>query len=223
MSTPVLILGESGTGKSYALRNLKPRETLLIQSVKKPLPFRATIAHDPDSIVSDADQWRRWDPERKSGNIFTTDHPDDIIAIMRGTKKKKIVIDDFQYVLSNELMRRYKERGYDKFSEVGFNGWNIFTVASSLPDDVHVYVLGHTMVDEDGVLKIKTPGKLLSTYTIEGMFSIVLRAIKRDGKHYLTTVNSGQDTVKSPPGMFAEDLIDNDLQLVDEAITAFGW
>lgn len=207
MSTPVLILGESGTGKSFAMRNMKGNETLLIQSVKKPLPFK--------------NDWKRWDGT--SGNIFTMDHPDEIIAVMKATKKKKIILDDFQYTLSNELMRRWREKGYDKFSEVGFNGWNIFTVASTLPDDVHVFVLGHTMVDEDGTIKIKTPGKLLSTYTIEGLFSVVLRTVIRDGKYYLATVNSGNDTVKSPPGMFAEELIDNDLALVDEAITAFGW
>ena len=207
MSTPVLILGESGTGKSISMRNLKGSETLLIQSVKKPLPFK--------------NDWKRFDGT--SGNVFTMDHPDDIIAVMKGTKKKKIVLDDFQYTLSNELMRRWREKGYDKFSEVGYNGWNIFTVAATLPDDVHVYVLAHTMMDEDGVIKIKTPGKLLSTYSIEGLFSIVLRTVIRDGKYYFATVNSGNDTVKSPPGMFETELIDNDLALVDKAITDFGW
>lgn len=225
MSTPVLILGESGTGKSFSLRNMNPAETLLIQSVKKPLPFpsKYTPPSDGTNAVAVVSEWKRWDAEAKSGNIFVNDHPDEIIALMKGTKRKKIVLDDFQYTLSNELMRRWREKGYDKFSEVGFNGWNIFTVASALPDDVHVFVLGHTMIDEDGTIKIKTPGKLLSTYTIEGLFSIVLRTVIRDGKYYFATVNSGNDTVKSPPGMFEEELIDNDLNLVDQAITKFGW
>lgn len=210
MSTPVLILGESGTGKSISMRNLDPKNTLLIQAVKKPLPFKTS-------------EWARWDGEKKQGNIFVTDHPDEIVGLMKGTKRKVIVLDDFQYVLSNELLRRWRDKGYDKFSEVGFNGWNIFTVASSLPDDVHVYVLAHTMMDEDGIIKVKTPGKLLSTYSIEGLFSIVLRTAIRDGKYYFATVNSGNDTVKSPPGMFAEELVENDLSLVDQAITNFGW
>lgn len=210
MSTPVLILGESGTGKSYAMRNLVPAETLLIQAVKKPLPFKS-------------DGWVRWDNEAKRGNVFQTDNPDDIVTLMKGTKRKLIVIDDFQYILSNELMRKWREKGYDKFSEIGFNGWNIFNVAASLPDDVHVYVLAHTMIDDDGTTKIKTPGKLLSQYTIEGLFSIVLRTAIRDGRYYLSTVNSGSDTVKSPPGMFKEELIDNDLAAVDKAVREFGW
>lgn len=226
MSTPILILAESGYGKTYSLRNMDPAKTLLIQSIKKPLPFRTDVRpqagpEGTTELVPLAVPWKRWDGT--SGNIFVQDHPDDIIALMQGTKKKKIVLDDFQYTLSNELMRRWREKGYDKFSEIGFNGWNVFTVAASLPDDVHVFVLAHTMMDEDGILKIKTPGKLLSTYNIEGMFSVVLRAIVRDGKYYFATVNSGSDTVKSPPGMFSSELIDNDLNAVDEAITAFGW
>jgi hypothetical protein len=210
MSTPVLILGESGTGKSISLRNMDPSQTLLIQAIKKPLPFKL------------GEGWKRYE-EGKGGNIFVTDKPDEIIALMKGTKKKKIVLDDFQYTLSNELMRRWREKSYDKFSEIGFNGWNIFTVASTLPDDVHVFVLAHTMSDEDGIIKIKTPGKLLSTYSIEGMFSVVLRTAVRDGSYFFATKNSGNDTVKSPPGMFAEELIENDLAEVDKAISAFGW
>jgi hypothetical protein len=96
-------------------------------------------------------------------------------------------------------------------------------VAAALPDDVRVYITAHTMTGEDGITKIKTPGKLLESYSIEGMFSIVLRTVVVDGVHYFSTKNSGSDTVKSPMGMFEEDLIPNDLALVDAAITKFGW
>lgn len=210
MSTPVLILAESGLGKTYSLRNMDPANTLLVQAVSKKLPFKAP-------------GWSIWSAENKTGNIFVTDNADEIIALMRGTKRKKIVIDDYQYILSNELLRKWREKGYDKFSEVGFNGLNIFHTASKLPDDVHIYFLAHTMLGEDGVTKCKTPGKMMETYTVEGLFSLVLRVVERDGKHFFSTVGSGVDTVKSPPGMFPEELIDNDLAVVDKAITDFGW
>lgn len=213
MSTPILILGESGHGKSSAMRNLDPSKTLLIQAVKKSLPWKM----GPDS------GWQRWDDATKKGNIFVEDNADRIIALMKGTKKKVIVIDDYQYILSNELLRRWKEKGYDKFSEVGYNGLNLIHVAMSLPDDVHVYFLAHTMIDDDGVVKIKTPGKLMATYSVEGLFSLVLRALVRDGSYFFATVNSGSDTVKSPAGMFKEELIPNDLVLVEEAVKEFGW
>lgn len=210
MSTPILILGESGAGKSTALRNLDPEKTLLIQAIKKPLPFKAP-------------GWGYFDPKTKTGNVFATDHVSTIIQLMQGTKRKIIVLDDYQYILANELMRRWQETGYGKFSQIGFNGWNLINVASQLPPDVRVYFMAHTMMGEDGITKIKTPGKLLETYTVEGMFSLVMRCIIRDGDFYLTTRNSGSDTVKTPIGMFKDELIPNDLVLVDNAIRDYGW
>jgi hypothetical protein len=140
---------------------------------------------------------------------------------MQNTKRKIIVIDDFQYILANELMRRYTERGYDKFSEIGYNGWHICSTAASLAPDVRVYLLGHTAVDDTGKIKLKTPGKLLDTHSVEGMFSIVMRCITADGHNYFTTRNNGSDTVKTPIGLFAEELIDNDLAMVDQKISEY--
>lgn len=192
------------------MRNLDPANTLLVQSVKKPVPFKAP-------------GWSVFNPGTKEGNIFVTDRAADILTLMQNTKRKTIVLDDFQYVLANELMRKWREKGYEKFSEVGYNGWNIFQTAMALADDVHIYVMAHTMTDDDGITKVKTPGKLLSTYTVEGLFSVVLRTVVRDGEYMFATKNSGNDTVKSPPGMFESDMIPNDLALVDRAVTAFGW
>lgn len=216
MSTPVLILGESGTGKSTAMRNMKAAETLLIQAVKKPIPFKA-------------EGWGYFDEKTKLGNIIVSDRANDIAAIMQATKRKRIVLDDYQYVLSNELMRRWRETGYTKFSETGYNGWNLINVAAALPPDVHVYFTAHTMTGEDGLTKIKTPGKLLETYSVEGLFSIVLRTVVRDNEYFFSTRNDGHDTVKSPMGMFVDaegkslELIPNDLAVVDKAIVDFGW
>ena len=94
MSTATMILGESGTGKSTSLRNLDPKQTMLIQVVRKPLPFRAK-------------EWGYWDKEANpTGNVFVTDHCETIIRYMRRTSKKIIILDDFQYMLANEYMRR---------------------------------------------------------------------------------------------------------------------
>ena len=213
MSTPVLVLGESGAGKTYSMHNMDPTKTLLIQAIAKPIPWKGAKAAG----------WAPFNAETKTGNIFVTDRAADILTLLQGTKRKIIVIDDFQYVLSNELLRKWNQTGFGKFSEVGFNGWNLVTTASTLPDDVHIYFMAHTMTGEDGVTKVKTPGKLLDTYSVEGMFSLVLRCAINDGEFLFATKNSGSDTVKSPPGMFDADFIPNDLDAVDKAITAFGW
>lgn len=213
MSIPILILGESGSGKSAALRNMTAASTLLIQAIPKPLPFKA-----PDNNL--------WTPFNKDknpgGNIFVTDNAINIMALMQGTKRKVIVIDDFQYVMANEFMRRSEERGYDKFTEIGRNAWNILTMAAALPADVRIYVLGHSDTSDSGRVKMKTIGKMLDDkITVEGMFTIVMRTIVRDVDHFFSTRNSGQDTVKTPMGMFDGELIDNDLQKVDDAICAY--
>lgn len=206
MSIATLILGESGTGKSTSLRNMDAAETLLIQAVRKPLPFRSS-------------DWKPFDKETKTGNIFVTDDSRTICSLMQKTKRPIVVIDDFQYILANEYMRRSDEKGFDKFSDIGRHAWDVLTVASGLADQSRVYILAHTQADEFGRVRVKTIGKLLDEkITVEGMFSIVLRTQVRDGEYLFSTRNSGQDTVKSPIGMFDADLIHNDLAAVDSAI-----
>jgi len=205
MSIATLIIGESGTGKTSSMRNLPASSTLLIQPVKKPLPFRS--------------DWSAFSEANKGGNIFTTDNSAQIVSIMRKTKREVIVIDDFQYILANEYMRRSDERGFDKFADIGRHAWDILSVASELADTTRVYILGHTQTDDFGKVKVKTIGKMLDEkIVIEGMFSTVLRTHVSNGEYQFSTRNNGSDTTKSPIGLFDADYIDNDLAAVDAAI-----
>lgn len=214
MSYPVLILGESGTGKTTSLRNLNPEHCVLIQSVKKPLPFRSA-------------GWLRYNPETKEGNVFVTDKSDTIVRIINGTSRPIIIIDDFQYIMANEFMRRVldKESGnaaFAKYNEIARSVWDIINAAAQAGDVKRVYMLSHTQNSEDGNVKIKTIGKLLDEkITIEGMFTIVMRTSVNQGSYLFSTHNSGHDTVKTPLGMFADDYIPNDLAEVDAAIKEF--
>lgn len=213
MSIVSLIMGESGTGKSTSLRNLDPANTFLIQAVKKPLPFRS-----PD-----------WKPAVKGagGNIFVTDNSTKICLTMQATKADVIIIDDFQYTLANEFMRRVTDQesgngAFAKYNEIARKAWDVFMAASALPDHKRVYILSHTSTDEAGKTKIKTIGKLLDEkIVLEGLVTIVLRTMRINEQYIFATQNSGSDTTKSPLGLFAEEHVENDLATVDKAIVEY--
>ena len=214
MSIATMILGQSGTGKTASLRNLKPADTLLIQAVKKPLPFRSK-------------EWRPCTKADPAGSILITDQSATIVGAMQRTKKPVIVIDDFQYILANEFMRRVLDQetgnaAFAKYNEIARHAWDILMAAGKLSDEVRVYILAHTQTDDAGHVKAKTIGKLLDEkITLEGLLTIVLRTAVVNGNYVFSTQNSGLDTVKSPIGMFETDHIDNDLAAVDAAITDY--
>lgn len=201
MSTAVMILGESGTGKTTSLRNMDGSKVFLIQAVAKPLPFKAT-------------NWKPW----------VCDDADGIVAALRNPKNTKeiVVIDDFQYIMANEFMRRSMETGFQKFTDIAKHAWEILNTASALAPNKRVYILAHTDTDDTGKVRAKTIGKLLNEkITVEGLLTIVLRTAVVNGSFIFTTKNSGNDTVKTPMDMFADEHIPNDLAAVDAAIVDY--
>lgn len=199
MAIPVLILGESGTGKTTSLRNCTPDRFGMINVSKKPLPFKSEL------------------------KPYKTDDYGKIIGALKLAKTPSIVIDDSQYLMVNAFMRRSKESGYQKYTDIANAHWNLIDfIINSLPDNMIVYLLSHIDRDQNGNEKAKTVGKMIDQYiTLEGLFTIVLKTHVMDGKYTFLTHNSGFDTVKSPLGMFDQDEIDNDLVMVDDAIRTY--
>lgn len=198
MANIVLIIGDSGTGKSASLRNFKPDEVLVINCAGKPLPFKNHF-------------------EQVTPGFETLTR--DVQKALQTTDKKVVVIDDAQYIMSFQYMRRIKENGWDKWNDIQGDFFNVIKDAKNLPGEVVVYFLSHLQRDDAGHEKVKTMGKMLDEkITIEGLFTIVLKTLVADGQYYFLTQNSGLDTVKSPIGMFDTYAIDNDLKYVDAKI-----
>ncbi len=201
MAEKILIMGESGTGKSTSIRNCDPSITAIVNPVGKPLPFRGSKSFATLNGVTDSDKICNFMKEQAFAG------------------KKIIIVDDFQYILAIPYMSRIKETGWDKYNDFGANYFSIIDVCNDLPEDVCVYYLTHCETLENGLTTVKLIGKLLrEKITVEGLFTIVLRTGTSEGKYYFFTQNNGKDTVKSPLGMFDSFSIDNDLKYVDDKI-----
>lgn len=199
MAQMVLVLGESGTGKSTSLRNCDPATTAVVNPVGKPLPFKGKFTML--NSVTDARKIIKFMKEQAAAG------------------KKLIAVDDFQYILAVPYMNRIKETGWDKYNDFGSNYFEIIEACKDLPDDVVVAFYSHLETLDNGLVTIKLIGKLLrEKITIEGLFTVVLRTGVNEAKYYFYTQNSGKDTVKSPIGMFPAYAIDNDMNYVADKI-----
>lgn len=218
MANCVLILGESGTGKSTSIRNLDPKETCIINITGKSLPFKGWKSG-----------YSLCTKENPEGNMAITDKSDSIIKMLRYFAKRDhvrhIIVDDFQYNMSFDFMRRLSEKGYEKFTQLAQNYWNIINEASELRKEtnhLNVYFMSHIERDASGHEKIKTVGKMLdSLITIEGLFMYVLYTYKDENGFWFMTENNGNNTCKVPMGMFPDKLIPNDLAYLAKAIEEY--
>lgn len=199
MGIPVLILGESGSGKSASLRNFDPEDVSIFNVAAKPLPFRKKL------------------PSRNTSDYGV------IMQSIQASAKKSFVIDDSQYLLCFESFAKAKEMGYGKYTDMALHFYDLVQfVIRQTPPDVIVYFLHHTETAENtGKIKAKTMGKMLDNQlTLEGLFSIVLMCFTDGKKHLFITQSDGKTTAKSPMDMFPAE-IDNDLKAVDQAIRAY--
>ena len=198
MGLPVLIVGDSGSGKSTSLRNFDPSEIGVFNVASKPLPFRKKLP-------------------LMNGASYEA-----IAKSLSSPKLNKYVIDDSQYLLCFELFRTVNDVGYQKFTNMALNFYNLIQfIIYKTPPNVIVYFLHHAETTADGKVKAKTIGKMLDEkLTVEGLFSIVLYCQNDGITHKFITQSDGKTTAKSPMDMFELEM-DNDLKLVDTKIREY--
>ena len=203
MATAVLIMGESGSGKSASLRNFAPNEISVFNVTNKPLPFKQGKTKIP-----------------KIDNATYTD----IANALANPNKRAYVIDDAGYLLSFEMFKRANETGYSKFTDMAKNFFDMLDfINTKLPNDIIVYITMHTEDDSEmHKTKAKTIGKMIDqNLNLEGLFTIVLRAMQTEDGYKFITRDDRVSTAKSPMGMFESDKIDNDLKEVDRIIREY--
>lgn len=216
MSNTSIIMGESGTGKSTSIRTLDPETTFIINVMNKPLPFRGYKK-----------QYTLVSPDGKSGNYYASKNYDHITLVIRKINAirpeiKTLIIDDFQYLMSNEFMNRALERGFDKFSEIGKHAYDLLEMLPMLREDLDIFILTHSEANELGKMKIKTIGKMLDqNIVIEGMYSTVLQTELVNGDYHFITQGDARHIAKSPMGMFETREIPNDLAFVKQKMSSY--
>ena len=225
MAQGVLIIAESGTGKSTSIENLDPKETFIINVANKPLPFKG---------------WKKkytlWSKENLTGNMYDKATPEGIEACIKYVSEKRpeikqIVVDDFQYMSSFEFFDKANEKGYEKFTQIGAHLARIARMPKDMRDDLIIFFLTHaeeaTDIEGKRKFKAKTIGKMVDEkLTLEGLFSIVLFGKAKKDKegsirYVFETQTNGENTCKSPRGMFPSFEIANDLKNVTDAIKEY--
>jgi len=228
MASKILVTGYSGTGKTYSLRDLDPKETFIICPDEKAPPFRGWkknyIMKNEQGI---------FDPN--TCNYLKTTNWDKIKAAMtfvsnKRTDVKTIIIDTITYAMIGEFMEKAKTVGYAKFTEMGDNVYKTLKSIDGLRDDLTVIVMAHTEVKQfNGVDRtvFGVPGGKLVQDVVkpEGMFAIILETIVEKKGNDITygfmTQNNTTNMAKSPDGMFAGDIIPNDMKAVLEAVREY--
>jgi hypothetical protein len=225
MAQSVLVIADSGTGKSTAIRNLNPDETFIINIANKPLPFKGWKKNY--TLIS---------KENPKGNLASASSAAGIIKAINHVDQKMpgiktLVVDDWQYMSSFEYFDRANEKGYDKFTQIAANLAQVAKLPKDLREDLTVIFLTHsedsTDINGNRKVKAKTIGKMIdNTLTLEGLFSIVLfgKVNKNDDgelEYGFETQNNGENTCKSPQGMFEDLFIPNNLQYVKDCMKKY--
>ena len=198
MAEVIMILGSSGSGKSASLRNVPAEKISVISITGKRLPFRSKIVP------------------------YVTDSYQMIEKMVTSASADIIVLDDTQYLMANEFMRRAFETGFQKFTDIGASFFNLIMMLKNLPAEKTVYLLHHIEENDAGKQKAKTIGKMLDDkITLEGLFTTVLFTVVSEGNFFFQVKTNGLNTAKTPLGMFDTDKIPNDLWEFDKIYRAY--
>ena len=224
MANVCMILGPSGTGKSSSIKGLDPKETVVLNVLRKRLPFKGS-----NSI---------YNAENK--NLFPVDDYSQVVNLLNSIDKKalhvkNVILEDMTYIMRKEFFKRAKENGYGKFTEIAQHFQQVISTCENMRDDINVFFILHSeAIQSDKTTvgyKVSTVGAMIdSQYNpVEVVPMVLYSAIKYDEKgnasYGFYTHRCMEGTVeipaKSPADMFEDDFIPNDLGLVVKAMNEY--
>ena len=218
MSKVIGVMGESGAGKTTAMRNLPPKETFYMDCDKKGLNWKGWKKQYNEA---NKNYWSSDSFTVVSGLLDKIDKNDNFKHI------KYVVIDTLNGLMVAEEMRILAMQGGDKrsaWTDLASNGWNIVNKALTLRDDLTVIILCHseTISDDNGIIRtrIKTNGRKLEKLVLESKMTTVVWAVRQDGK-YRFVLSADGSTCKVPLGAFNKDECENDIMVVIKALEEF--
>lgn len=211
----VCVMGESGSGKTTAMRTLDPKTTFYIDCDKKGL------------------SWKGWRSQYSADNknYWKTDFPTQAFGLLAKMDKdenfrhiKTVVIDTINGLMVADEMRRSREKGYDKWQDLAQSIYELVDYALTVREDLDVVFVAHSQTDHDDSgftqTRIKTSGRKLDKIVLESKFATVLLAKCVDG-NYVFETQSNFSTAKSPMGAFPDKEIPNDMAAVLKALKEF--
>lgn len=220
MSKSILIIGESGSGKTTAMRNLDPETTFYIDVDGKGLSWKG---------------WReQYNKEAKNywrpleGTHASLNAGERVISTMYNISEKSphiktIVVDTLNTLMLDREMTD-TSKSFQKWTDIASDGYGVCMMANRLRDDLTVIIIGHaeTVTEETGrtITRMKTNGRKLEKIVLESLFTTVLLADYQDGE-YIFITRSKDTTAKAPMGAFTEPTVPNDMAQVLEALEDF--
>jgi len=227
MSNIIGLVGLSNSGKSTSLKYLNPEETFIISCTNKQLQIPGFRKKYPKISV---------DNGKLYGNWLVSNNYEQITKIMKVVSKtrpeiKVICLDDCNYLLSNETFQNALVKGYEKFSVMSKNYYDLIQTCQDLRDDLTVVFISHIEnfgTDIDPEYRMWTTGKMLTNQiNLDGLFSYIIyaeRYIDDSGdevKYRFKTRTDGNDTCRSVAGCFEDKYIEPNMKLVIDTINEF--
>ena len=226
MSNVICLAGLSNTGKSTSLKYLEPSETFIVSCTNKQLQIPGFRKKYIKVSIEDNKLVGNWLVSNDYARISK------ILKVVSQSRPdiKTVVIDDLNYLLSNEIMNSAEEKGFEKFTRQAKNYYDIINNAQNLRDDLTVVMISHIIndgTDMEPFWKLYTSGKMLDkTVNLDGLFSYIIYTDKyvdeNDEVQYrFMTRTNGNDTCRSVAGCFADKYIEPNMKLVIDTINKF--